>query len=200
MPTPFLVIFGNFFHLFLVRPKKRNINKCWLTFLKKKKQLKYVQKNPNGVWFQLLKDMLTGIARQSRLLHWILIYQYLYMDKNLCKLTQSTNLQKTPRGWSQILIQHSMPLLHEFKCFFTFSLFHIFTFSDSFSCHECIVENFITDPIFSQPKPRGPLINFLQSSFCLLGIERVLLVPASPNYLDFVSKGNWTFLCLYLQK
>ena len=122
MPTPFLVIFGNFFHLFLVRPKKRNINKCWLTFLKNKKQLKYVQKNPNGVWFQLLKDMLTGIARQSRLLHWILIY----MDKNLCKLSQSTNLQKTPRGWSQILIQHSMPLLHEFKCF---SLFHFFTFS-----------------------------------------------------------------------
>ena len=65
-------------------------------------------------------------------------------------------------------------------------LFHFFTFSDSFSCHECIVENFITDPIFSQPKPRGPLINFLQSSFCLLGIERVLLVPATPNDLDFV--------------
>ena len=116
------------FFFFLVRPKKRNINKCWLTFLKNKKQLKYVQKKPNGVWFQLLKDTLTGIARQSRLLHWILIYQYLYMDKNLCKLSQSTNLQKTPRGWSQILIQHSMPLLHEFKCFFTFSLFHIFRF------------------------------------------------------------------------
>jgi len=75
--------------------------------------------------------------------------------------------------------------LHEFQSFFTFS--------DTFFCHQRIVENF-SDPIFSQPKPlslRTTLI-FFSPATAFLELKEFLLFTGPPNRIDWIV-GNEFF-------
>ena len=87
--------------------------------------------------------------------------------------------------------------LHEFQSFFTFS--------DTFFCHQRIVENF-SDPIFSQPKPLSlrttliffsPAIAFLELKELLLVLPTALIGSLEMNFFISLDLSWKLFSCLW---